>query len=479
MRYVLAATMDPAALAVLPRCFTPDIDLELSRSTAGMKSRLAARAHDIALVDMDILCGGTTTDYETIRQAVHGFRQQHPSVDLIVLARADAIRQAVDAVRAGAGNYLTYPLHPEEVRLVTQKLHESALVRSELDYLRDRLIQGRSGGDEGIVLDTRSPRMREVYDKIRLVAATRSTVLLTGETGTGKSLIARLIHSHSNRHGKRFISVHCGAIPEALVESELFGHEKGAFTGAIRKKPGRFEIAEGGTIFLDEIGTIGPSVQIKLLNVLQDRCFQRVGGETVIRPDVRVVAATNEDLSTLCAQGRFRRDLYYRLNVFPIDIPPLRERKEDILQLAEAFVRRCNPQRSRDIRAIHPDVIDAFMRYDWPGNVRELENIIERACILEGGEVLSPEAFPAEFRGLPHAVRNRALDMSLPLEAARRHALDSFEREYLERALATSGGSIKGAAAIAGVTTRQIHKLMTRHSLQKEDFKPGSGRLKK
>lgn len=472
MKHVLAVTTDSVALQVLPHCFAADIELELCRTLGEAHARLAARAHDMALVDMDLLCGGRTTDFSTIQEAVQAFRLHHPAAELIVLARQGSIRQAVDAVRAGAGNYLTYPLLAEEVRLVTQKLHESALVLSELDYLRGRLIQGKEGGREGVVAHTNSPRMREVHEKVRLVAATRSTVLLTGETGTGKSLVARLIHSHSNRRDKRFISVHCGAIPDALVESELFGHEKGAFTGAIRKKPGKFEIAEGGTIFLDEIGTISQSAQIKLLNVLQDRSFQRVGGETVIRPDVRVVAATNEDLGALCAQGSFRRDLYYRLNVFPIDIPPLRERKEDILLLAEAFVRRCNAQRTRDIRSIHPDVIEAFMHYGWPGNVRELENLIERACILESGEVLTLGSFPAEFcgpHGLPHT---RHIDTSQPLETARRQAVEAFERGYLERVLASCGGSIKGTAAVAGITTRQLHKLMTRYGLRKEDFKP-------
>lgn len=467
MKYVLAATPDASALQVLPGCFAEDVDLERCRTLGEAHARLALRNHDMVLLDMDLLCPGAHPGYTEIREAVNRFRQQAGTTELIVLIRPSAVRQAVDAVRAGAGNYLAYPLVPEEVRLVTQKLHESALVRSELHYLRDRLLQGNAP----IPVHTNSPRMREVFEKVRLVAATRSTVLLTGETGTGKSLLARLIHNSSNRRDKRFISVHCGAIPDTLIESELFGHEKGAFTGAIRKKPGKFELAEGGTLFLDEIGTVSQSAQIKLLNVLQDRAFQRVGGEAILRSDVRIVTATNEDLGALCAQGRFRRDLFYRLNVFPVDIPSLRDRKEDILLLAEEFIRRYNAQRAKDIRAIHPEVIEAFMRYDWPGNVRELENLIERACILESSDMLTPDSFPAEFGATQHGIRPQDVDISKPLNDARRLAIDAFERVYLEHLLAATGGSIKNTAANAGITTRQLHKLMLRHNIKKELFK--------
>ncbi|MBG3877673.1 sigma-54-dependent Fis family transcriptional regulator [Desulfovibrio oxamicus] len=467
MKYLLAVTPHEDALHVLRASFSGDVTVIPCRTRAEALAQATGRALDMVMIDLGLLLEGREPSRRVLHEAVWEVKRRVPSAEIIVLADADAVRHAVDAVQAGAGSYLPYPLLEEEVRLVAQKLHESALVRSELDYLRDR----HWAGDGVDLAHTNSPRMREVFDKVRLVAGTRSTVLLTGETGTGKSLIARLIHNHSNRRTRRFISVHCGAIPDTLIESELFGHEKGAFTGAVRKKPGKFEIAEGGTIFLDEIGTVSQSAQIKLLGVLQDRAYQRVGGEAVLRADVRVIAATNEDLAALCAQGRFRRDLYYRLNVFPVDVPPLRERKEDLLLLAELFVRRYNAQMVKDIRSIHPEVIDAFMGYDWPGNVRELENLIERACILESGTVLTPDSFPAEFFGPGGGGRLATVDTTLPLAEARRRSVDVFERAYLERALAQCGGSVQRTAALAGVTTRQLHKLMTRHGLRKEDYK--------
>ena len=221
---------------------------------------------------------------------------------------------------------------------MTESINESLLLQSELDYLRDRFWQA----DSLEIVQTRCPGMKTVFDKIRSVAPTKSTVMLTGETGTGKGVMANLIHKHSNRSEAQFISVHCGAIPDTLLESELFGHEKGAFTGAVRRKLGKFEIAKGGTIFLDEIGTVTPSAQIKLLQILQDGTFQRVGGEETLEANVRVIAATNTDLKRMCDDGLFRKDLYYRLNVFPIEIPPLRERMEDIPHFVDVFLRKMN-----------------------------------------------------------------------------------------------------------------------------------------
>ena len=233
------------------------------------------------------------------------------------------------------------------------------------------------------VVRTQSPRMRQVLEKLKSVAPTRTTVLLLGDTGVGKGMIAKLIHQHSSRSDMPFVHLHCGAIPETLVESELFGYEKGAFTGANKRKLGRFDKAQGGMLFLDEVNTITPSTQIKLLQVLQERIFQRVGGEQPIEADVRIITASNSDLSALCEEGSFRRDLYYRLSVFPIQLPSLRERTEDIPQIIDSLIEWFNQHYFKDIQGIDPFVIKALKQYDWPGNVRELENIIERAYILE------------------------------------------------------------------------------------------------
>jgi len=340
-------------------------------------------------------------------------------------------------------------------------------MESELDYLRDRFWQE----DSLEIVRTRSPLMKTVFDKVRSVAPTKSTVLLNGETGTGKGVLARLIHHHSNRKDGPFISVHCGAIPDTLLESELFGHEKGAFTGAVRRKLGKFEIAQGGTNFLDEIGTITPSAQIKLLEILQDGTFHRVGGEETIEANVRVIAATNADLQKMCNEGQFRKDLYYRLNVFPVEIPPLRDRIEDVAYIVDVILKRVNKFHSKEIHDTDPRVIEAFGKYSWPGNIRELENLMERAYILEESPILTPESFPNElFTSDPSQVQVVA-DISVTLAEVRRKAIEQTEAYYLKGLLAASKGRIKETAGAAGISPRQLHKLMKKYGIRKEEFK--------
>jgi transcriptional regulator with GAF, ATPase, and Fis domain len=297
-------------------------------------------------------------------------------------------------------------------------------------------------------------------------------VLLTGETGTGKSLLAKLIHRHSNRREAQFISVHCGAIPDTLLESELFGHEKGAFTGAARRKLGKFEIANGGTIFLDEIGTLTPSAQVKLLMILQEGFFERVGGEATLKTDVRVVAATNADLKQMAGEKNFRKDLFYRLNVFPIDLPPLRERAPDIPKLVESFLTKHNSLGPKAIRHVHPSVTKALCHYDWPGNIRELENLIERAYILEQSDTLTSESFPSNFFNAECQTAEVPIDTSQSLAKVRAEGVEEIERRYLKDLLSRHQGRINQSAEEAGITTRQLHKLMTKYGLRKEDFKP-------
>jgi DNA-binding NtrC family response regulator len=303
------------------------------------------------------------------------------------------------------------------------------------------------------------------------VAATRTTVMLYGETGTGKGVVARLIHQQSNRKNNQFISVHCGAIPDTLVESELFGHEKGAFTGAVKRKLGKFEIAQNGTIFLDEIGTISPAAQIKLLQVLQDRTFQRVGGEEEIEADARVIAASNLDLKEMCEQGKFRKDLYYRLNVFPIDIPSLSDRKEDIQLLVEKFLINLNQLYSKEITGVHAVVMEALKRYDWPGNIRELENLIERSYILETSSTLMPDSFPGELFTGDEPIAQIALNPSHTLAEVRSRGIENIERQYLAEILTLNKGRINRAATHAGISTRQLHKLLTKYGIKKQDFR--------
>jgi transcriptional regulator with GAF, ATPase, and Fis domain len=322
------------------------------------------------------------------------------------------------------------------------------------------------------LIQTESSVMAEVFRKVRSVAATNTTVLLTGETGTGKSVIAKFLHQQSNRHKAQFIRIYCSTIPDTLLESELFGCEKGAFAEALHKKSGKFEIAHGGTIFLDEIDTLPLLSQIRLLQVLQDGTLQRVGGEEPIYTDVRVVAGTNSNLRTLMENGIFRKDLYYRLNVFPIDLPPLRERMEDLPCLISTLLKRLNHEFQKKIKSVHFQVLEALTQYDWPGNLRELENLLERAYILENTSILTLSSFPVEiFEHQKESNSIRVHNRIIPLAAARRITLNNFERQYIKALLARNRGKIKNSALEAGITTRQLHKLMRKYGIRKEEYK--------
>ena len=404
------------------------------------------------------------TSYQSILEVL---KAEGDSSRIIVLSSKEMAGEAVMAVKAGASDYLTYPLDPLEIRHVLENIRDQISLTSELDYLRDRFWQTESLEN----IRTRNAKMRKVFEMIRSVAPTKSTVLLLGETGTGKGLLARIIHTHSNRDDSQFISVHCGAIPDTLLESELFGHEKGAFTGAVRKKLGKFEMANGGTIFLDEVGTLTAAAQIKLLQVLQDGTFQRVGGEETIRVDVRVISATNVALDDMCLKGEFRKDLYYRLNVFPIEIPPLKGRMEDIPQLAMLFLKKLEAKGQKGIINVANKVMEGLKRYPWPGNIRELENLMERAYILGKGPTLCKDDFPDEISRFGDSTSVSSIDTSQTLAEVRRNVVAEAEKAYLMKLLTDSAGRLKSAAEVAGITTRQLHKLMKKYGLQKEDFK--------
>lgn len=468
MKDILVVVPDRSVVQIVRSIFRSRGKVDAAAGMTECLGHCRRKRYDLALVDLSLLQTLTprhgACDYKSSLQQLW---QIQPALEVIVMAGPDKVRDAVMAVKAGASNYVTYPLNRDEVRYAVEFIAEDIRTRSELDYLRSRFWQS----DALEVIHTKNPAMRAVFESIRLVAPTKSTVLLSGETGTGKGILAKLIHCHSNRKEVQFISVHCGAIPDTLLESELFGHEKGAFTGAVRRKLGKFELAHGGTIFLDEIGTISPSAQIKLLQVLQDRTFERVGGEETLEADVRIIAASNVDLKRLVEEGLFRQDLYYRLNVFPIALPPLRDRTEDIPQLVEVFLKNLNRFNQKDIHYVHPQVMDAFRRYPWPGNIRELENLVERAYILETSSMLTPESFPAELFATAPLPSRTPVNTELTLGEARRLAVEAVEKQYLKELLSAHRGRIDRTAAAAGVTTRQIHKLLVRHVIRKEDFK--------
>lgn len=465
MKSILVISSEQTVFDAIHSCLYSEYRIQYAETKKIGLEVLGEKPFDLIFVDLILLRGGGNRN--GYKEWLRPFLQLHPTIEIIVMSSQEMIREAVMAVKAGASNYLTYPVNAEQVKYVTEDIHEYIIVQSELDYLRDRFWQS----DSFEVLHTEYPRMEAVFDKIKSVAPTRSTVLFVGETGTGKGVMARLVHRLSNRKDEQFISVHCGAIPDTLLESELFGHEKGAFTGAVRRKLGKFEIARGGTIFLDEIGTITPSAQIKLLQVLQDGTFQRVGCDDTTKSNVRVISATNMDLKKMCDDGQFRRDLYYRLNVFPIELPPLRERIDDIPSFAEASLKKLNKFLQKGIHHIHPKVMDAFRAYEWPGNIREFENLMERAYILESSSILTPGGFPAELFEPESRSPNLSFDAELNLSEVRQRAVDYVEEKYLKELLDNNKGRINETALAAGITTRHLHKLMKKYKLRKEEFK--------
>ncbi|MGB2688416.1 MAG: sigma-54 dependent transcriptional regulator [Desulfobacterales bacterium] len=465
MRTVLIASEKSEVYRKIHAALNSGCFIDKTTEVNGVVKALGKKRYDLIFIDLEILSRSTQGgDYTDVLQR---FKQLCPTIEIVVMARPDMIREMVKAVKAGASDYLTHPLDPDEIQLVTEGISESIIKESELDYLRDQLWRS----DSLEMVHTNNAVVKEVFKKLRSVAPTKTTVLLSGETGTGKGILAKSIHRYSNREHAQFICLHCGAVPDTLLESELFGHEKGAFTGAFKKKLGKFEIAKNGTLFLDEIGTITPSAQVKLLQVLQDGTFSPLGAEKTISTNARIIAATNSDLKKMTEDGDFRKDLYYRLNVFPIEIPPLRNRNEDIPLLIQFFLKKLSKDFQKNINDIHPQVKEALKIYPWPGNIRELENLLERAYILETSNVLTPESFPAELFEKEASSAVLSMDTDVSLSEARRKAVLGFERQYLKELMLRNKGKINQSAHEAGISTRQLHKLMLKYGLRKEDFK--------
>jgi DNA-binding NtrC family response regulator len=373
---------------------------------------------------------------------------------VIMLTAHGNVQTAVEAMKAGANEYLTKPFDLDELKLSIEKALKVEALAAEVDRLREELE--RDWDVEGIVAV--DPAMLELLSTVEKVAPTGATVMVYGESGTGKELVARALHRLSPRASKPFISISAGALPETLLESELFGYEKGAFTGAMTAKPGRFEMANGGTLFLDEIGDISAAVQVKLLRVLQERTFERLGGTRSIEVDVRVVAATNRDLQQLIADGSFREDLFYRLNVVPLTIPPLRKRPADIPALVAHFLDKFGA----GSRTISSQAMEALVAYQWPGNVRELENTVERITILSHGEVIEADDLPAEVRAGVGIVDAGSRCFVLPEAGI---DLEETELDLIKQALERAGASTPKAAKLLGLTTKTLEARMERYGL--------------
>jgi DNA-binding NtrC family response regulator len=464
---ILIATAEALAQQTIARCFIGGYSIDIAGDHDASVKLYRQKDYDLAFLDLGIMpCNERNGHGHPYAAALDQFLSPGSDTEIVILCPADKVRDAAHIVRNGANSYLIHPIEAAEVRYVSESVW-SAQDTAELDCQ-----DGFWASDAYPYVKTCSPLMRKIQDAVRSVAPTTTTVLLCGETGTGKGLLAKIIHQHSLRGNGPFVGAHCGAFPENLLESELFGHEKGSFTGATGRKLGKFEQAQSGTIFLDEVGTMSVSAQVRLLKVLQERTFQRIGGEKDIEADVRVIAATNVDLLKMVENDCFRSDLYYRLNVFPIEIPPLRERKEDLPHLISIFLGQLNMTYGKGIASVHPLVLKGFAAYSWPGNIRELGNMIERAYILESSTQLSPDGFPPEIVPRPESAGPTVtLDVSASLAQVRRRGIEEIERKYIEEKLMLYRGRIDKTAESAGITPRQVHKLMTKYGIRKEAFK--------
>jgi DNA-binding NtrC family response regulator len=383
-------------------------------------------------------------------------RKRHVQAPIVVMTAFGTVENAVQAMKAGAFDYLPKPFSMDHLMAVVEKAFEFRALRAENRTLREQL--GARYQLDNIV--SNSPAMQEILDTVARIAPTRATVLLCGESGVGKDLIARVIHHQSPRRDRAFVKINCTAIPENLMESELFGFEKGAFTGAVASKPGKFEQADAGTAFLDEIGDVPPSIQVKLLRVLQERELERLGSNKTRQIDVRVIAATNADLRRALEEGRFREDLYYRLNVVPINIPPLRERLEDIVPLASRFLARYAAEAGSPVETFSDDAMEILCMYHWPGNVRQLENVIERSVLLASGPRLN--ATEIRLDTLPRSRNHEGNNLFLPEGMT----LDEFEQSVIREALRRAQGNKSQAARMLGLTRNAFRYRLAQMGLE-------------
>ncbi len=434
--------------------------IELQLAASGFDVDKAATAEEaLKIVDRADL---VLTDFRLPNmdglQLLGLIRRQNAQVPVVIMTAYGSIETAVEAMKSGATDFLLKPFSLDHLMQVVGKALEMRALRDENRKLKEEL--GRRYEYDNII--GRSEAMQEIFATIERVAPTRATVLLAGESGVGKDLIARAIHFHSPRRDRPLVKINCSAIPENLMESELFGYEKGAFTGAATAKPGKFEQADTGTVMLDEIGDVPPAIQVKLLRILQEREFERLGSNVTRHIDVRVIAATNQDLRAALEQGTFREDLYYRLNVVPMNIPPLRERKQDIAFLANHFLRKLAPDSGRPVESISDDAMEKLVGYHWPGNVRELENVIERALILCRGSQLEPDDIKLEMAPRARAAGDTNQHHFLPEGMT----LDQYEQELIREALRRADGNKSQAARLLGLTRNALRYRLTQMGLE-------------
>ena len=434
-------------------------EVELAEDGEVAEKKLAAEAFDLVITDLALGRGANGMD--VLRAA----KRERPETGVVMITAHGSEKIAVEAMKSGADDYVPKPFDNDELRVVVARVLDRHRLERENRLLREQL-QRDYGFDQ---LIGSGAAMRRVFETIQKVAETDLSVLIRGESGTGKELVAQALHATSSRRARPFVAVNCAAINRELVESELFGHEKGAFTGADRRRIGRFEAAEGGTIFLDEIGDMAPETQAKVLRVLEERKLERVGSTETIDVDVRVVSATHRDLEEEVEAGRFREDLYYRLRVVETWLPPLRERIEDLPALAERFLGQVADRLDREKKTLGEAALARLSRHDWPGNVRELRNVLERAAVLASGREIGEEDLQLETSGSSPEPAAPGLDM--PFSEAKRQTVESFERRYLSEALRENEGNVSRTANAIGMVRQSLQQKIRELGLKADEFR--------
>ncbi len=433
-------------------------DYEVFLAKDAEEAFLQIREHSPDVILLDIIL----PDIDGLK-VLEKIKGSDPDVIVIMITATKTIKTAVEAMKLGAYDYVTKPFDIDELRLIINRALSNQALEKEVKYLRKEIDKSFNFGN----IIGKSKAMENIFNMVRQIADSKSTVLIMGESGTGKELISRAIHYNCNRKNYPFVTINCAAIPETLIESELFGHERGAFTNAIEKKLGRFEIAHHGTLFLDEIGELSLNTQAKILRFLEEKEFNRVGGSKTIKVDVRLITATNRDLNQLMKKGGFREDLFYRINVVPIVIPPLREKKEDIPMLVDHFMKKFNSENNKKVKGFSKEAFEIMMNYDWPGNVRELENLIERVVNLTSNEYIQPNELPFSLINIPNinGLRESVLNGKVSFIKAE----EEFEKEIILDALKRSNYIQSHAADLLGISRRILKYKMDKLRITQQD----------
>ncbi len=460
-RKLLVVDDDPYSTAQIRKLLeSGELSVDTVASAQEALTALAGTDYSVMITDLRMPGMG---GMELIREVA----QRRVGVTTIVTTAFGSIDRVVEAMRLGAYDFLTKPIDPTNLKLVMDRALKQRALQDEVLRLRQQLKESYSFNN----IISRNPKMHGIFELVRHIAGTKSTVLIEGETGTGKELVAKAIHYASEERQGNLIAVNCAALPENLLESELFGHERGAFTSAESRRKGRFELADKGTIFLDEIGDVSQAMQAKLLRVLQEKRFERVGGHESIEVDVRVVAATNKNLEKEVKDGKFREDLYYRLNVIKIDMPPLRDRPEDIPLLITHFLTKY-ARPNEPPKKMAPEAMDRLLGYRWPGNVRELENAIERASVTTVGDTIQLDRLPPRITGMDQEDRPRfEIDLKHPLPFYLKQATEQIEKQYILKALEKSRGNVGRCADLCGLSRRSVSGKISQYEIDKYPFK--------